>query len=285
MSALKEAALSYARAGVSVLPCNGKRAILEHGFHDATADPELVEEWWTEWPTANVAIHPGSAGLLVVDVDVKVVDGHESLSALEAEHGELPETRIACTPSTGIHLYFKVPTDERFGNAKPAGVDGGIDIRCSAGYALAPPSIIGGNSYRWTNDLRAAALPAAWVELLRSKPYAPPNGAGERPDASSCRSVPSGRRDRTRWLEAAYDDELDQLLRAPDGDGNNQVCRYGFNLGQLISVGMREDNIRAGAEWVFSQWRWQKSRDLVTARRTLESGIRGGVAKPREGIE
>jgi hypothetical protein len=133
--------------------------------------------------------------------------------------------------------------------------------------------------------LKSVPLPDAWVELLRDKLYAPPVSSGERPGASSCGNVPSGRESRARYLEAAYDDELDKLLHAPDGDGNNQVCRYGFNLGQLISVGMREDNIRAGAEWVFSQWQWQKSRDIVAARRTLESGIRGGVAKPREGIE
>lgn len=280
MNDLKQAALRYARAGLAVLPTNGKIAILKHGFHDASTDPEIVEAWWTDWPTANVAVHPGSAGLLVIDVDVKDTDGHESLSALESEHGELPETRIACTPSTGIHLYFKVPTDERFGNAKPAGVDGGIDIRCSAGYVLAPPSSICGKPYRWTNTLKAATLPDAWIEFLKDKPYESPSGGGERPV-----NVPSERDLRAKWLEAAYNDELDQLLRAPEGDGNNQVCRYGFNLAQLISVGMREDNIRAGAEWVFSQWQWQKSSDLRAARRTLESGIRGGLANPRGGTK
>jgi hypothetical protein len=283
MSAVKEAALRYARAGIAVLPCAGKIAILKHGFHDASTDPELVEAWWTDRPTANVAIHPGSAGMLVIDIDVGGEgDGYDTLNILEREHGELPDTRAAVTPSGGGHLYFRVPRNETFGNAKPGA--GGIDIRCSAGYVVAPPSIIGGNAYRWTNDLRAAPLPATWVELLRDRAYVPPSSSGERPDASSCGAVPSGREARAKYLEAAYNDELDQLLRAPEGDGNNQVCRFGFNLGQLISVGMREDNIRAGAEWVFSQWQWQKSRDLVAARRTLESGIRAGEANPREGI-
>jgi hypothetical protein len=174
-----------------------------------------------------------------------------------------------------------VPGDETFGNAKPGA--GGIDIRCSKGYVVAPPSVIDGNSYRWTNSTSAAQLPDNWVELLREKPYVPPSG-GDRPGSPTDGCVPSGRESRAKYLEAAYNDELETLLRTPEGDGNNQVNRYGFNLGQLVSVGIREDNIRAGAEWVFSQWQWRKARDLVAARRSLESGIRAGEANPRGGV-
>jgi hypothetical protein len=282
MSAVKEAALGYAAKGIAVLPTDGKRAHLTgHGYLDATTDVDVIEAWWNKYPAANVAVYPGSADLLVVDIDVKgEVDGHDTLNILEAEHGKLPDTRTAVTPSGGVHYYFRVPGDETFGNRqiKP----GGIDIRCSAGYVVAAPSSICGKSYRWTNDLKSVPLPDAWVEFLRDKPYVPPS-SGERFDAPSCGSVPSERDTRTRYLSAAYDDELDKLLRAPDGDGNNQVCRYGFSLGQLIPFGMREDNIRAGAEWVFSQWKWRKPSDLAAARRTLEAGIRAGQATPRKG--
>lgn len=277
---MKSAALKFAAAGIAVLPCNGKVACTEHGYLDATTDVATIEHWWGKYPNANIAIFPGSANLLVVDIDVKdEPNGHDTLVILEAEHGKLPDTRTAATPSGGEHRYFRVPNTESFGNSKPGE---SIDIRCSKGYALAPPSIIDGKLYRWTNDLRPAPLPDAWVELLRDKPYVPPSSGGERPDASSCGGVPSGRDARAKYLEAAYNDELDQLLRAPEGDGNNQVNRYGFSLGQLVSAGMREDNIRAGAEWVFSQWQWRKSRDLAAARRSLESGIRAGKANPRE---
>jgi hypothetical protein len=284
VTALKDAALSYAGKGIRVFPCCGKVPLLPgHGYLDATTDVDVIERWWNEHANANIGIVPGSAGLLVIDIDVKgEIDGHDSLDILEAEHGALAETRTALTPSGGLHFYYRVPKGETFGNRRVG--EGGIDIRSSRGYAVAPPSIINGKSYRWANDLKTAPLPGAWTELLRDKPYEPPSSS-ERFDASSCGNVPSGRDARTRYLSAAYDDELDTLLHAPEGDGNNQVCRYGFNLGQLISVGMREGNIRAGAEWVFSQWQWQKSRDLSAARRTLESGIRAGTAKPREGME
>jgi hypothetical protein len=282
MATLRDAALRYAKAGLAVLPCNGKKPLLPgHGYLDATADPDVIEQWWDEHPNANIGIAPGTAGLLVVDVDVKgEVDGHDSLDILEAEHGKLPETRTTATPSGGVHFYFRVPSDETFGNRKRAE---GIDIRCSKGYVLAPPSAIRGNSYRWTNSLRAEPLPAAWVELLRDKPYVPPSG-GDRPGAPTDGCVPSGRESRAKYLKAAYDDELEILLHANDGDGNDQVNKFGFSLGQLVSAGIREDNIRAGAEWVFSQWQWRKARDLVAARRTLESGIRAGEANPRGGI-
>ncbi len=280
---MRSAALRYAKAGLAVLPCAGKVARLTaHGYLDASSDPGIIEAWWDEYPTANVAIVPGSGGLLVADIDVGGdIDGHDTLSILENEHGKLPDTRTAVTPSGGVHFYFRVPESEVFGNGTPGA--GGIDIRCSKGYVVAPPSVICGKSYRWTNDLRAVSLPDAWVELLRDRPYEPPSSSGARYDAPSCGMVPDGREARAVYLSAAYDDELNTLLHAPENDGNNQVCRYGFNLGQLIPFGMREDNIRAGAEWVFSQWKWRKSSDLAAARRTLESGIRGGLSKPRKG--
>ncbi|HWV57440.1 MAG TPA: bifunctional DNA primase/polymerase, partial [Longimicrobiales bacterium] len=71
---LPEAAARFAAAGVPVFPCvpGGKRPLVEHGFHDATADARLVAGWWRRWPGANIGVPTGAAsGVEVVDVDRK----------------------------------------------------------------------------------------------------------------------------------------------------------------------------------------------------------------------
>src|SRR5262249_33708188 len=58
-------ALKLARKGIPVFPCINKpgedadkRPLTPHGFKDASADGNLVHEWWTRWPDALVAIPP-----------------------------------------------------------------------------------------------------------------------------------------------------------------------------------------------------------------------------------
>jgi hypothetical protein len=272
---LKAAALKYAKAGLAVMPCNGKVPLLPgHGYKDATTDVDTIARWWDEHPAANIGIVPGSAGMLVVDIDVKgAVDGHDSLDILEAEHGKLPGTRTAHTPSGGVHFYFRVPSGETFGNRR-LGV-GGIDIRSSAGYVVCPPSCICGKYYRWSNDLKSAPLPDAWVELLRDKPYVPP-APTERPRHSSSGNL-------RRFLEVAYTEEGNELASAHEGDRNNALNRYGFSLGQLVHLGLKVEDIETQAEWALSQWSWSHGRrDARKDRATLDRAIKDGMQSPRK---
>jgi Bifunctional DNA primase/polymerase, N-terminal len=66
-----EIALDCLRRGWWVFPClpETKRPILKHGFLDASNDEQLIRDWWTKWPKANVAIATGASKLTVLDVD------------------------------------------------------------------------------------------------------------------------------------------------------------------------------------------------------------------------
>src|ERR1700722_19073193 len=72
-ASLPESALDYARRGWQVFPCapRAKIPLTEHGFHDATTDPDQINRWWRDNPAANIGIATGDANLVVIDIDEK----------------------------------------------------------------------------------------------------------------------------------------------------------------------------------------------------------------------
>jgi hypothetical protein len=80
------AALAYAEMGFAVFPCalRGKAPLTEHGFKDASKDPEVIRALWRLHPGANVGIATGAiSGIVVVDIDPRH-GGVETLEALQA---------------------------------------------------------------------------------------------------------------------------------------------------------------------------------------------------------
>src|SRR5690606_31866218 len=81
--------------------CNrpAKHPRTAHGLKDATTDPEQLQRWWAQWPSANVGLATGAvSGLFVIDVDGPA--GDLSLKALELRHGALPPTLVATSGRT-----------------------------------------------------------------------------------------------------------------------------------------------------------------------------------------
>ena len=160
---LGEAAYLYASRGWSVLPLGvgSKTPLTANGVKDATTNPETVAEWWDDKRSANIGIATGRvSGIVVMDVDVKGgAPGLESLASMEEEHGTM-ETLRAISPSGGVHLYFRAPE----GSLKNrVGLVPGIDIRGDGGYIVAPPSRVGGSSYRWVNQNSTIAEIPEWL--------------------------------------------------------------------------------------------------------------------------
>lgn len=143
-AALLSAALWYASNGVAVFPCapGGKRPATEHGFKDATTDPERVRAWWRVNLMYNIGL-PTGRRFDVVDLDgpAGLIGYGELMDA-----GAAPEPfAVALTPR-GRHYYIH-PTGEP--NATNlAGLDK-VDFRGRSGYVIAPPSRMPNGFYRW----------------------------------------------------------------------------------------------------------------------------------------
>ncbi|WP_250548738.1 bifunctional DNA primase/polymerase [Pseudonocardia sp. H11422] len=183
-----DVALDYAAGGAAVIPlhsptdagcsCRGRdcRNIGKHprtlaGKDDATTDPETIARWWGMWPDANIGIRP-TPGLVVVDIDPRN-GGDVQFDAMQQRYGQLPRTRTARTGSGGGHLWFRLCGDLR-GQLAP-----GIDIKTSAGYVVAPPSLhASGGVYTWTDAGPIAPAPEFLAALLvrPARAAAPSNG-------------------------------------------------------------------------------------------------------------
>ncbi len=142
------AALTYARAGLPVLPLHtpgpaghcscrragcdrvGKHPRLPHGLTQASTDPGQVRAWWSRWPTANLGLRTGT----LTDVcDIDSDTGRDALLRLlgtQPRHGPLVRTG-----SGGWHLYLAAT-----GYGNRVRLLPGVDWRGVGGYVVAPPS-------------------------------------------------------------------------------------------------------------------------------------------------
>ncbi|MGD8477951.1 MAG: bifunctional DNA primase/polymerase [Burkholderiales bacterium] len=179
------ATLAYLARRWSVIPVEprGKRPVIPWlEFQQRCADEREARRWFETRSNANLAIVTGTiSGLIVLDIDV-AHHGHESLKALEQEHGALPRTVEAVTGSGGRHFYFAHP-GARVRNR--AGLRQGIDVRGDGGCVVAPPSMHrSGKRYVWKQghalgETSLASAPGWLLALVRGEHarsgHAPPH--------------------------------------------------------------------------------------------------------------
>ena len=167
MSVFLQAALSYARRGWYVFPCqpHSKVPATAHGFKDATRDEVQISEWWAEDPGYNVAIATGEvSGIFVLDVDEKPGRSiEEALAVFPKLPDVLPTVR---TGGGGLQYFFQYPAGSNLSiSGGRLGV--GIDTRGNGGYVVAPPSIHDktGMGYHWIDCDDATPLPETptWI--------------------------------------------------------------------------------------------------------------------------
>lgn len=170
-------AIEYAGLGQSVFPLHGKAPIKgSRGLLDATRDADAIRSMWR--PDANVGIATGDpSGVWVLDIDPEH-GGEDSLLALQVAHDDLPETLTVRTGGGGRHFYWLMPSGVEVRNRAGLGDDGGIDVRGTGGYVVAPPSIHPdtGARYEWTGG-RPVLAPQWLLDWVRHRPE---REAGER---------------------------------------------------------------------------------------------------------
>lgn len=276
-----QAAQDYAARGWHVFPVppGSKKSHKSAQYSDgrewgATTDPAEIARDWTRWPQANVGIVTGpKSGLLVIEADTEAghdIDGIGNLANLIEEHGPLPDTIEALSPSGSWHLYFRWPEGWSIENS--AGhIAPGIDVRGDGGMVLGVPSVKPGVAlpYRWKNPPPMFDLADCPDWLLQrclklSGRATPPR-----------LSIDTGG---TAWADTALRNELAALLAAPVGRRNEVLNTAAFNLGQIVAgggltEGMVEARLTAAAEGIGLE------RGEIAA--TIASGLRAGLQTPR----
>jgi bifunctional DNA primase/polymerase-like protein/primase-like protein len=175
LSARGTAALEYAAWNWEVFPAPpGQKKSHKSQEHSGakwgkTIDPEEIRADFHKWPNANVAIVTGAtSGIFVLEADTVEghgVDGLASIKALEAEHGSLPETLKAVSPTGSEHYYFNHPGHGVKIKNSVSAIAPGVDVRGDGGMVIAPPSVKPGvGEYRWLNHLPVADAPAWLIE-------------------------------------------------------------------------------------------------------------------------
>ncbi len=263
-SPLPDAALAYARRGISVFPLvpRSKAPIVKNGFLQATTDLDQVRRWWRKTPTANIGIATGApAGFWVLDVDGEAAES--ALAALEAQHGLLPVT-VQQQTGRGRHVCFRWDPQgvEMRNRSKVGGAD--IDVRGNGGYIVAPPSIHPGDEkkgvppgrvYAWSwgrapEDLDFAEAPAWLVEICKPRDQvtaAPARVEGPRPAAGGRAS---------RYGEVVLDGCVRAIVTAQKGTRDSTLYRFACKAAGLVPTGhvelayLRETLLHAGAAHV-----------------------------------
>lgn len=294
-----ELALSYSRKNVPVFPCRSedeqtdqydaetgefitlkaKTPLTGNGFKAATKNERIINILFGErHPTAMVGAPTGeSMGAWVLDIDVhkdddgNVVNGYETMAALEDKHGSLPRTAVAKTAGGGEHHYFRYAPGVR--NRGHLGA--GLDVRGVGGYVVMPGSVLAdGKGYHWL-DWDGDGLPPlpdapGWLLDL----VLPPQQAVT---TSSDYSHAAGQND--IYVERAVEAELSDTASVPMGAGrNNRLNQASFNLGQWVGGGhLSESAARSLLQDVARSW----GRDWRQCCKTIDNGLKAGVLVPR----
>jgi hypothetical protein len=194
--ALAAAARRYAELGYPVFPCapDQKVPLTEHGFRDASVDPDQVDRWWAQHPAANVGI--ATEGLVVVDVD----GADNPWPADDPDRAlDLAGAPLAQTPRAGRHVWFRQPAGRRWRCTEGRLADK-VDTRADGGYVVVPPSVVEGRPYRWAPGLALddspehLSEPPGWLVAALDALLNPPSGPEAACPSTESNGIPQGHR-------------------------------------------------------------------------------------------
>jgi len=111
-------------------------------------------------------------GIFVVEGDTAKghgadVDGIASVQALQKQHGRLPRTLMARSPTGSVHRYFSYPAGIKV-KSSTSEIGKGVDVKSDGGMVIAPTTLRPGvGYYEWLNDAQIADAPSWLIDLVR----------------------------------------------------------------------------------------------------------------------
>lgn len=286
------------------------------GLNDATRDEQRILAWWRQHPDAMIGVPLGVNGCFVVDfdprIDPEVIDEttgevladarewtlEEMKAELEAMIGcALPPSLTSRTPSGGVHVWYRQPSDggpEIRNSVGGKALNDHVDVRGAGGYVVAPPSAIieasdaAEGQYRWIerrgdwrDDASIAEAPPELIAAIREKKgkkeKAPPSSPARSPATVSA-DVDA---DVRKYALSALDGELDAIRKAGTGRRNDQLNESAFKIATFVAAGVLDE--RVARVLVESAARDNPGNDddrqLIA---TIDSGWTAGLNSPRD---
>lgn len=313
---LGSVALSLAASGFAVFPLlpGAKEPATRRGFQDSTRDYGLIRDWWKACPAFNTGVDCGKSGITVIDADPidPPTPGHETgldnlldlADSLGADREWLWAGPQVATPRGGFHLYFRTPPGRRIPSTIGQPVPS-IDVKAAGGYVVAPWSALTAGPKRVAGDYRPMgwehtvhartdletvrqplmskldvtpdSLPVLpdWLADAIDPPQAPPDPWQQLDRTLDVQPVRSG----GGYGAAALRREADEVATTVEGLRNHRLNVAAFRLGQLVAAGtLTEADVIATLDRAATAAGLDE-RERMT---TIRSGLRGGLAKPRE---
>ncbi len=142
----------------------------------STKDPAQIRADFKRWPDAGIGLPTGADnGIFVVEADTMEghgVDGIANLAELKRQHGKLPDTLMAESPSGSVHRYYRHPGNGIYVKNADGVLAPGVDVKGDGGMVIAPPSRRGDGVYRWLNNAPITSAPD-WLLALVLAEVAP----------------------------------------------------------------------------------------------------------------
>lgn len=196
MTLKEQAFIYYNKYGWNIIPCRGKIPLIQWiQWQINRIPPKKIEQWWAEYPDANIGVITGGvSGVVVLDTDGADISGLH-----------LPLTATATTTPGHFHYYYKYPG---FKVSNSAGqLAEGLDFRGDGGFVVLPPSQhfdketgLPDVKYTWLlkpSENGFSDMPSWLADKVKGKTY-----KSSKFNLAEAVNIPEGKRDDTLYKTA-----------------------------------------------------------------------------------
>jgi len=258
---LLQAAFMLGRT-LPVFPCAAnKKPLTRRGLYDATMDQAQIRVIF--WPDGAklIGVPTGRpSGIVALDLDRK--PDRDGVAWAREHQDALPRTRAHRTPSGGLHLLFKLGTEDIRNSAGK--IAPGVDVRGTGGYIIFPPS----PGYTVARDEPMAEFPE-WIAAIcrrrESMRYAPPSDLIDKLRQSNSNVLAD------RIVLKA----IERVQMAKEGTRNDTLNKETFWLGRLVCAGVLDRASVEGMMWQAGMHIGLPSAEVLA---TVTSALRGAGA-------